>query len=158
MMGRDDMNIDITLKREFKVNGKEYNTIADMPNDVREAFERAMNPQSATGRQIGPLSMGTKIRFNGTEYDSPDAMPPHVRQLYEQLMRALETGSVTPEVALEIAGGTTLIRPPGDRIAAPRVATTPDKVELSFSFSLQKLIVTVILIALCFFLYFLFYS
>jgi len=157
-MGRDDMNIDITLKREFKVNGKEYNTIADMPNDVREAFERAMNPQSTTGRQIGPASMGTKIRFNGTEYDSPDAMPPHVRQLYEQLMRALETGSVTPEVALEIAGGTTLIRPPGDRIAAPRVATTPDKVELSFSFSLQKLIVTVILIALCFFLYFLFYS
>ena len=152
------MNLDITLKREFIVNGKEYTSIEDMPNDVREAFERAMNPQSATGRQIGPLSMGAKIRFNGTEYESHDAMPPHVRQLYEQLVKALETGSVTPEVALEIAGGNTLIRPPGDRIATPRVATKPDKVELSFSLSLQKLIATGILVALGFFLYFLFYS
>jgi hypothetical protein len=85
------MNVNVNVKRKFKINGKEYNSIEEMPPDIRSAFEKAMSSQAGTGIQTVTQ---TKIIFNGTEYQSIDAMPPDVRQLYEKVLKAAETGEM----------------------------------------------------------------
>jgi hypothetical protein len=74
------MNVNINVKRKFKVNGKEYNSIEEMPPDIRSAFEKGMATQTGTAPS---LVTQTQIRFNGIEYKKIEDMPSDVRQLYE---------------------------------------------------------------------------
>ena len=69
------MNVNVNVKRKFKVNGKEYNSIEEMPQDIRSAFEKAMASKTGSGQQVNTATMQTKIIFNGTEYQSIDVMP-----------------------------------------------------------------------------------
>jgi len=85
------MNVNVNVKHKFKINGKEYNSIEEMPPDIRSAFEKAMSSQAGTGIQTVTQ---TKIKFNGTEYQSIDTMPPDIRQLYEKVLKAAETGEM----------------------------------------------------------------
>ena len=120
------MRININVKRKFKVNGKEYNSIEEMP-----------------------------LTFNGQEYNSIDEMPQNIRQLYEEvLIRAAETGDVPPDMVTAddfngmLAGsknfGTTSMEDMGG----------PVKVEPTFS--KRTLIVSVLAIALIILLYYVF--
>ncbi len=34
------MNLDFNVQRKFKINGKEYNSIEEMPDNVREILQR----------------------------------------------------------------------------------------------------------------------
>ena len=88
----------INVKRKFKINGKEYNSIGEMPPDIRNAFEKAMASQAGSGQQANPATTQTKIIFNGTEYQSIDAMPQDVRQLYEKVLKAAETGNASTNI------------------------------------------------------------
>jgi hypothetical protein len=92
------MNVNVNVKRKFKINGKEYNSIEEMPPDIRNAFEKAMASQAGSGQQANPATMQTKIIFNGTEYQSIDAMPQDVRQLYEKVLKAAETGTAPANI------------------------------------------------------------
>jgi hypothetical protein len=92
------MNVNVNVKRKFKINGKEYNSIEEMPQDIRNAFEKAMASKTGSGLQINPASIQTKIIFNGTEYQSIDAMPQDVRQLYEKVLKAAETGTAPDNI------------------------------------------------------------
>ena len=61
------MNVNVNVKRKFKVNGKEYNSIEEMPQDIRNAFEKAIASQAGKGQSVSPATMQTKIIFTGTE-------------------------------------------------------------------------------------------
>ena len=90
--------MNVNVKRKFKINGKEYNSIEEMPQDMRNAFEKAMASKTGSGLQTNPTSMQTKIIFNGTEYQSIDAIPQDVRQLYEKVLKAAETGTAPANI------------------------------------------------------------
>jgi hypothetical protein len=85
------MTININIKRRFKINGKEYNSIEEMPDNVREAFKKAMDSRS--GSEF-PAGTQTRIIFNGTEYENIEAMPQDIRLLYEKMLKAAETGNI----------------------------------------------------------------
>jgi hypothetical protein len=148
------MNVNINVKRKFKVNGKEYNSIEEMPYDIREAFEKAMASQADSGHHVNPATMQPKIIFNGTEYKNIDAMPQDVRQLYEKVLKTAETGAVPP--GIDIAGDTNgmLTRPKTFRTGSIGDIRKPTNTEPSFS--PRTLIVSVMLVALILLLYYLF--
>ena len=149
------MNVNVNVKRKFKINGKEYNSIEDMPPDIRNTFEKAMASQGGSGQQINPATMQTKIIFNGTEYQGIDAMPQDVRQLYEKVLKAMETGTAPANIitASDISG----------RQAEPKNYGTssmgnmgkPTKIEPTV-ISPRTLIIGAMLIALIFILYLVF--
>ena len=149
------MNLNISVKRKFTINGKEYNSIEEMPAETREAFEKMMVSRVGSGLQAIPealrASQPGKIVFNGIEYKSVDAMPQDVRQLYETALKAVETGAAPAashgarlSIGIKRESGTSgAAYPPGVR--------PPIKVEISFS--PWSLIVCVIVGALVLVLY-----
>jgi hypothetical protein len=149
------MNVNVNVKRKYKINGKEYNSIEEMPPDIRNACEKAMASKSGLGQQANPGAMKTKIIFNGTEYQSIDAMPQDVRQLYEKVLKAAETGTAPANIitAGDISG----------MQAGPKTYGTtnmgnmgkPAKIEPT-AFSPRILIIGVLLITLIILLYFVF--
>lgn len=150
------MNININVKRKFKVNGKEYNSIEEMPNDIREAFEKAMASQVDSGHQVNPATMQTKIIFNGTEYKNIDAMPQDVRQLYEKVLKAAETGAVPPDI--DIAGDINGMLTSPKTFKTDSIGDIRKPTNTEPSFSPRMLVVSVMLVALILLLYYLFRS
>ncbi len=92
------MGIKVNVRWKFKVNGKEYGSVEEMPGDIREAYEKA----KGTSR----IAAG-KVVFNGQEYESVDAMPIEVRRVYDKVMEAAETGEIPAEVLSGAEIGTT---------------------------------------------------
>ncbi len=121
------MGINVNVKRRFKVNGKEYNSIEEMPDDVREAFKRAMSLKASSTSSSKTLS--ARITVNGKEYASIDEVPLDMRQLYEKAIKAAEGGSV--DDIKEISGMLKGSDASGGRFHEP--VHTPLKVEPSFS-------------------------
>jgi hypothetical protein len=146
------MNVNVNVKRKFKINGKEYNSIEEMPQDIRDAFEKAMASKTGSGLQMNPAPVQTKIIFNGTEYQSIDAMPQDVRQLYEKVLKAAETGTAPANIitANDIsgmqAGPTTYGAANMDAMGMPK------KIEPT-AFSPRTLIICFMVIALIILLY-----
>lgn len=85
------MDFNFNVKRKYKFNNKEYNSLDEMPPDVRTIFEKAA-AEKLGGYGIN-ASPKTKIVFNGTEYESIDKMPADIRKLYEDIMKASESQS-----------------------------------------------------------------
>lgn len=92
------MEININVKRKFIVNGKEYNSIEEMPDDIREAFENASVSQSYAGSHTHSQVQQTRIVFNGREYENIDSMPKDIRGLYENVLKAAETGTASQDI------------------------------------------------------------
>jgi hypothetical protein len=148
------MNININVKRKFRINGKEYNSVEEMPDGIREAFEKAMHSQAGSGQRINSAVTRSKIIFNGTEYENIDAMPQDIRQLYEKVLKAAETAVVSSGVDIAEVSGSMLRKPDTIGTAPPGDIRKPTKVESSFS--PRMLIASAVLMALIFLLYYLF--
>lgn len=73
------MGIDfkINITRKIKVNGTEYGSPEEVPEQFRQTVKDALG-------QAGAGSGG--INFNGVTYDGAEAMPPEVRRVYEQAL------------------------------------------------------------------------
>jgi hypothetical protein len=156
MKEENEMTVSINVKRKFKINGKEYNSIEEMPDDVRETFKKAMASQADSGHQTNPAAMRTRIIFNGMEYESMDAMPQDVRQLYEKVLRAAETGTASPEIDLaDISSG--MPREPST-LGTAYPGDIPQPAKFEPSFSPRTLIVSAVLGALFLLLYYLWQS
>lgn len=80
------MGIKVTVKRRIVFNGKTYDSPEELPENVRQAYAKALADPAAAS------SSTPKVVFNGTEYDGLDAMPPEVRALYESALGAVESG------------------------------------------------------------------
>jgi hypothetical protein len=150
------MNININVKRKYKINGKEYNSIEEMPEDIRKAFEKAMIAKGGESSQIKTTNIQNRIMFNGIEYESIDAMPQDVRQLYREVMKTVETEAKSPENIFGAKVDFSLTKSKDRRTDMTGEISHPIKPEPIFS--PRKLIVGVILLALIILLYFLFHG
>ncbi len=150
------MSISLKVKRKYKINGIEYNSVEEMPPDIRNAFEKAMASRAGSDHQGNPAPVRTKIIFNGTEYDGLEAMPQDVRQLYEKMLRAAETGDVPPDIITEGEIKGILEGPKTSGNINPGMGDmgTPTKAEPAFSS--RSLILGVMAIALIILLYYVF--
>jgi hypothetical protein len=150
------MKININVKRKFKINGKEYNSIEKIPDGIQEAFKKAIGSQAAPGDEIKNKAMQTKIIFNGTEYDSIDSMPQDVRQLYEKVLKTAETGAVPPDIDLAEISRSMHMEPKISGTFHSSDNRKPTKAEPSFS--PRALIVSAIMVALIILIYYLLQS
>jgi hypothetical protein len=85
------VDIKVNVNRKYVVNGKEYHSIEEMPEDVRALFEKVGT--SGTQRATGRMSASNRIIFNGTEYESVDSMPRDARDIYERAITTVTGGS-----------------------------------------------------------------
>ena len=150
------MTFNVNVKRKFKINGKEYKSVEEMPDEIRKIFMQAMDSQASLADQVNPSVLRTKIIFNGAEYESLDAMPQDVRQLYETVLKAAESGAVPPAAdlagiigegirgKLESAG----IAPPGDIPKSPRFEPAVSRWALIAGAALVSLILLLYLLNL----------
>jgi hypothetical protein len=156
------MNLNINIKRNYKVNGKEYNSIEEMPQDIREAFEKAMASKPGFSLRLNSAEVHAKIKFNGTEYNSIDEMPQDSRHLYENVLKAAETGAVQSDIDILKAVND---MPKESEVltdaTTEEIKSTEDLKKLTSkepSFSWRNLIISAILAALIILLYFVFHG
>jgi len=73
-------------KKPIVVAGRSYNSIEEMPAEVRRVYDLAVAAKSEDEDHDR-----LKIVFNGQEYEGLDKMPPDVRKLYQTQQVAMET-------------------------------------------------------------------
>jgi hypothetical protein len=88
------IDFNINIKRKITVNGKEYGSPEEVPEQYRQIVQGALNSAASPTGHSG-------ITFNGIGYDSPEAMPPDTRVMYEETLRkakaaAQNTGCTVP--------------------------------------------------------------
>jgi hypothetical protein len=89
------MDVKFNVKYKFKVNGKEYSSLEEMPAPIRETYEKAVaNSKGIEHGNIPSVTAG-KIIFNGQEYESMNAMPADIRQMYETVMKTVSEGKIS---------------------------------------------------------------
>src|SRR5260370_41714663 len=78
--------VSTTLKSKIRYNGQEYSSPAELPPEVRMAYEKALH---------GGV-MKTKFVINGEQFANEEAMPADVRKLCDDVMGVIENnGEVT---------------------------------------------------------------
>ena len=81
--------VSITLKSKIRYNGQEYASPAELPPEVRLAYEKALHGGAVKKRF-------TKFTINGQHFDSEDAMPADIRKLCDDVIGVIENnGEVT---------------------------------------------------------------
>jgi hypothetical protein len=79
--------VSITLKTKIRYNGQEYSSPAQLPPEVRLAYEKALH-EGAVKKSF--------VYFNGKKYTSEETMPADVRKLCDDVMDVIENnGEVT---------------------------------------------------------------
>ena len=82
---------------KITVNGQHYDSIDQMPPDVREIYSKAMAALREPGTQnlssfitkgIVSRTVKESITYNGREYKSFDELPPEYASLFNSLARA----------------------------------------------------------------------
>ncbi len=89
---QDHVNFNIQIKKKFIVNGREYGSVKEMPEDARNAYEKAS--ALSLGPDIHTGNSPTKVVFNGQEYRSAGEMPPEVRRIYEGAIAAVQSQGI----------------------------------------------------------------
>ncbi len=144
------MTIEVDLKRKFIVNGRQYASIEEMPEEIRQAFQKSMS----CGHGVVHVNTETKIVFNGKEYAGIEDMPGDARETYEKIMKAA------------MGADASCLAPPGmgRPLTDPRTQltlsgrSTPMEARVSVSLSFRTLITALIILASALGLYFLFYK
>jgi len=97
------MSVKINFKRRIVVNGREYASVEEMPQNVRMVYDAALAKAGGTSFRIA--SSGG-IRFNGREYARADDMPPEERRLYDLAMQAVnKEAAIKSETAIPVETG-----------------------------------------------------
>jgi hypothetical protein len=78
------MAIKVTLDRKLVVNGKDFKSIDELPENVRQVCENAIS----SGTSGHGNFVKTDIIFNGKHYTDIDAMPQEARDFYRQALQA----------------------------------------------------------------------
>jgi len=91
------IEFNFSIKRKITVNGKEYDSLDEVPERERQILQNAI-------KSGGGLAGNKKLIVNGVGYDSPEDMPPDARRVYEESLgkakaMAQRTGSslILPE-------------------------------------------------------------
>lgn len=100
------MGIDfkVNFKTKIKINGKEYGSVEEVPEEHRGTIQNAMSAAKGPGGH-------KKMIVNGVGYDNIDEMPPEVRDRYKEALskakvitqssntspQELRSGNIKPE-------------------------------------------------------------
>src|SRR5438132_3770109 len=78
--------VSVTVKSKIRYNGQEYSSPAELPPEVRAAYEKALHGGSVK----------TRFVFNGQQFANEESMPADVRKLCDDVMGVIENnGEVT---------------------------------------------------------------
>src|ERR1700731_632059 len=78
--------VSVTLKSKIRYNGQDYSSPAELPPEIRAAYEQALHSGAVK----------KKFMFNGEQFADEDAMPPDVQKLCDDVMGVIENnGEVT---------------------------------------------------------------
>ena len=133
------MNININVTRNFKINGKEYHSVEEMPDEIRQIYEKAMALKAGAKQPIHSAEARAKIIFNRTEYENVDTLPEDARQFSKKVLKAAESSVASSGIS-----------------GALRPRNIRKSIKLEFSFSPRMLLMSAGLMALIFLLYSLF--
>jgi len=89
------MKVNFNVKYKFKVNGKEYGSLEEIPAPIREAYEKAVDNTAGLERENIQSISSAKVVFNGQEYESVDSMPDEIRRIYETIMKTVKSGEIS---------------------------------------------------------------
>jgi len=79
--------VSVTLKSKIRFNGQEYSSPADLPPDVRQAYEKALHQGTVVSK---------RFVVNGQSFTSENQMPADIRKLCDDAMDVIENnGEVT---------------------------------------------------------------
>lgn len=148
------VNINFNVTRKYNVNGKEYASIEEMPDDIRKTFEKVLALKAGAELQADSTKAPARIVFNGTDYKNIEAMPPDIRQLFEKTLNSIQTGIASPGVE---SGASSHGWPQGTRTAPvvrPQGACQPPRTEPLIS--PRALLISILMAAVILLLYFLF--
>lgn len=96
---KTNVDIKFNVNKKYKFQGKEYDSIDDMPPEAQDAFRKAQ-AESGIKVNVDP----PKITYNGKQY-SLDELPPQVREMYDKLMKMKandKSGPIEPSLTSEI--------------------------------------------------------
>jgi len=107
------MSVKINVKKKYIVNGKEYSSVDEMPQEIREAYEKAL----VRGKEINPngaarINAG-KIVFNGVEYGNEEEMPQNERQMYTTILESIGREDSKSNSGLNLKINIAEKKPPG---------------------------------------------
>jgi hypothetical protein len=83
------MGSEIVFKTNITFNGRKYASVEEMPAEIREIYERAIEPMPRSGADpLLNVSVKSKVRYvvNGQEYSQVADMPPAVQRLYRRAL------------------------------------------------------------------------
>jgi hypothetical protein len=139
--------------KRIVIDGKTYNSVDEMPEDVRRKYEEAMrgfqefSPQNISGaiedvknifadkdrngipdvlegNPVINLAGGMKFVVDGQTYNSMDELPPEARAKYEQAMGSMDKNrNGVPDFLEGAMNVSAQDRPPAPVIASPRTET-----------------------------------
>jgi hypothetical protein len=99
------------MNHKIIFNGQEYNSPEEMPFDMRQAYEAAMNMlaqrnSSANSPKVN-INVKTNVRFvyQGKTYNSPDEMPPEILAAYNKAMEQIDKDHNSVPDFMEGKGG-----------------------------------------------------
>ena len=122
------MTIQFSVKNKFIVNGKEYESVEEMPDEIRAAYAKAKKGSTGKGHAV-TLEMGkSKLVFNGQAYAGEDDMRQEEQELYEFVMKAMEKEGIPIPGGIEKIMGV-----PRPDTQIPDVGGNPIVPESSFS-------------------------
>ena len=84
------------MNNKIVFNGQEYNSPEEMPSDVRQAYEAAMNMLSQRNSSADSPKVNIKVKTNirfvyqGQTYNNPDEMSTEVRAAYDKAMEQID--------------------------------------------------------------------
>ena len=76
----------VNIKRKITINGKEYGSPEEVPEQFKQTVQHALDSAGAPGTH-------PKITLNGVGYDSVEAMPADARMIYEAALKKAEGAS-----------------------------------------------------------------
>jgi len=85
------MTTGIKITRTINVNGKQYNTLDDLPPEIRQACEQAM----ASGSKQVTIN---RITINCQEYEGMDFVPAEYRGLLEDAVKVPRSSSLVQRI------------------------------------------------------------
>lgn len=148
------MSINISFKQKYNINGKEYNSLEEMPDDVRETFKK-MSALAGQKHQTDAAAMQKNIICNSAKYESLEALPQEARALYETALKTAKSGAA-PE--MDLAQITLGIRRETEPLGTAHPGLAPQPSRFEYSFSMRSLIVSIVLGALLLLFYYLWSS
>ncbi len=82
------MPIKFNVKTRIVVNGKEYSSPEEMPEEVRRVYERARLQQEQQPNLT--VSHHEKISIDGQTFNTVEEMPPDIRRIYDSVMASID--------------------------------------------------------------------